>query len=153
MHRRIIPDVIDGQQVLSCFDAHTTVADVADVMRERNIGAVLVMDGRRLTGIVTERDLVTKVVAKGLVPAEVVLDVVMTRDPDTIAPGEHALDALRKMRVGNYRHLPVVDSDGVLHGMVSIRDLYAVVTDELSEDLTAVETMIYGESYGSGGRS
>lgn len=151
MYRRIIPDVIDGQQVLSCFPASTSVAEAAEVMAERNIGAVLVVEHGRLTGIVTERDLVRKVVAKGMMLDGVTLGQIMTPDPDTIAPGERAIDALQSMRKGRYRHLPVVDQAGVLHGMVSIRDLYAVVYDQLTEDLSHAETMIYGESYGSSG--
>ncbi|WGF87326.1 CBS domain-containing protein [Marinivivus vitaminiproducens] len=151
MNRQIIPDVIDGRQVLSCFDPSERVSEAAAVMAERNIGAVLVMKDRRLHGIVTERDLVRRVLAQGLAPQDVTLGEVMTAQPDTILPGEPASEALIRMRRGNYRHLPVVDEAGVLHGMVSIRDLYAVVQEQLSADLIACETMIYGESYGTAG--
>lgn len=151
MKRQIIPDVIDGRQVLSCFDPSEPVSDAAAVMAERNIGAVLVMKDRHLHGIVTERDLVRRVLAQGIAPQDITLGEVMTANPDTIMPDEPASEALVRMRSGNYRHLPVVDASGVLHGMVSIRDLYAVVQDQLSADLVACETMIYGESYGSAG--
>jgi CBS domain-containing protein len=144
---RIIPDVIDGQQALSCLSRDATACDAARVMRERRIGAVMVVEHGRLLGIVTERDMVTRLIAEGRSPKETPLGEIMTPDPETLRPDESALDALNKMQAGRYRHLPVVDDEGIC-GMVSIRDLFEAVRRALEDELHSAETLIYGETYG-----
>ena len=101
-----------------------TVADAIRVMAEHNIGAVVIVDERfRPIGIFTERDLLMKVCAKGLDPSKVKLEDVMTRDPVTIKEDTPVLQALEIMMNFGFRHLPIVDENGVLVGIVSIRDL------------------------------
>ena len=144
---RIMPDVIDGQQALSCLPRDATACDAARVMRERRIGAVMVVEHGRLLGIVTERDMVTRLIAEGRSPKETPLGEIMTPDPETLRPDESALDALNKMQAGRYRHLPVLDDEGIC-GMVSIRDLFEAVRRALEDELHSAETLIYGETYG-----
>ena len=144
---RIIPDVIDGQQALSCLSKDATACDAARAMRERRIGAVMVVEHGRLLGIVTERDMVTRLIAEGRSPKETPLGEIMTPDPETLRPDESALDALNKMQAGRYRHLPVLDDEGIC-GMVSIRDLFEAVRRALEDELHSAETLIYGETYG-----
>jgi CBS domain-containing protein len=148
MKRKIIPGVIDGEQALCCLAPDATAFEAATLMRERRVGAVMVVEGGRLKGIVTERDLVFRLLADGRDPRSTKLAEIMTADPETLTPHEVALAALDKMRVGRYRHLPVVDGDQIA-GMVSIRDLYEVVRLSLEEDLHSAETLIYGEQYGT----
>ncbi|MCE4628630.1 MAG: CBS domain-containing protein [Desulfurococcales archaeon] len=101
-----------------------TVADAIRVMAEHNIGAVVIVDDKfRPIGIFTERDLLIKVCAKGLDPKSVKLEEVMTKDPVTISEDTPALQALEIMMNFGFRHLPVVDENGILVGVVSIRDL------------------------------
>lgn len=147
MIRRIVPDVI-CDQILQKVSPRDTVRQAARLMRDKKIAAVLVMEGDRLTGIVTERDMTVRVVAAGLDADETPVREIMTADPDTLAPGDTASDAIRMMRSRNYRHLPVVDDDQVV-GMVSVRDLYAVYNGELEQDLKDRNAYIYGESYGA----
>ena len=144
---RIVPDVIDGQQALSCLARDATACDAARVMRERRIGAVMVVEHGQLLGIVTERDMVTRLIAEGRSPKETPLGEIMTPDPETLRPDESALDALNKMQAGRYRHLPVLDDEGIC-GMVSIRDLFEAVRRALEDELHSAETLIYGETYG-----
>jgi CBS domain-containing protein len=118
------------------------------LMRERRVGAVMVVEGGKLNGIVTERDLVFRLLADGRDPRTTKLAEIMTADPETLTPDDVALAALDKMRAGRYRHLPVVDGDQIA-GMVSIRDLYEAVRLSLEEDLHSAETLIYGEQYGT----
>ncbi len=148
MQRRIVPDLVSNQ-TLASLPRSATVRDAARIMTERHIGAVLVAVDGRLQGIFTERDVLARVVAVGLDPDHTVLGGVMTADPDTIAPNDTALEALRKMSEHGYRHLPVVDSDRLV-GIVSIRDLYAAVNHELAEDLQQREAFIFDTGYGSG---
>jgi len=148
MHHKVVPDIVSHQKI-ELLPASTTVRDAARNMTERHIGAVLVGQGGRLKGIFTERDLLIRVVAQNLDPDTTTLDRVMTPDPDTVAPDDHARDLLERMRERGFRHLPVVDGDRVV-GIVSLRDLYAAAKRELEEDLQQREAFIFDTGYGTG---
>ena len=149
MQRKIIPGVIDGQQALCCLPPDATAREAAHMMLEAHVGAVMVVDHGRLVGIVTERDMVYRLLAVDREPTATPLSTIMTADPETLSPDDSALDAFDKMRNGRYRHLPVLRG-GEVCGMVSIRDLYEAVREMLAEDLHSAETLIYGEHYGTG---
>jgi CBS domain-containing protein len=98
-------------------------------MVDHAVGALLVVDERgRLVGILTERDYVRKVV--GVLPdfAHRPLSEFMTPDPETVGPEDRLGLALQKMDIGGYRHLPVVEEDGVPVGLVSVRDVIRHIT-------------------------
>jgi CBS domain-containing protein len=99
------------------------LAEVAQRMVAREVGAVLVLDGDRLAGIMTERD-VLRAVARGIRDDAVVRDW-MTRDPETIEPDETTEHAATLMMHGGFRHLPVVEGGEVV-GILSIRDLMRI---------------------------
>jgi CBS domain-containing protein len=99
------------------------ITEVAQRMVERDLGAVLVHDGARLVGIMTERDIM-RAVARGLHEKAVVLEC-MSRDPETIEPDDTTQHAAVLMIHGGFRHLPVVEGDNVV-GILSIRDLMRV---------------------------
>lgn len=101
------------------------VGDVARRMREKNVGAVAVLDGGKLVGIFSERDVVTRVVAENRDAALTPIGVVMTKDLIVADPGDEIDDAVEKMVAGNCRHLPVVKGGNLL-GMISIRDLLQI---------------------------
>jgi CBS domain-containing protein len=147
MIRKIVPDVIHDQ-VLAYISPADTARTAAKLMRERKVAAVLVMEGERLVGIITERDMTSRVVAAGRDPDATKCREIMTANPDTLSPLDTAVDAINMMRSRNYRHLPVVDGVKVV-GMVSVRDLYAVYNTELQQDLRDREAFIYGERYGT----
>ena len=102
------------------------LAEVSKRMVERDVGAVIVLEGEALAGILTERD-VLRAVAAGIQDDWVVADW-MTRDPETMAPDDTTQHAAVLMIHGGFRHLPLVEGDDVV-GMVSIRDLMRVVLD------------------------
>ncbi|MBL8836304.1 MAG: CBS domain-containing protein [Alphaproteobacteria bacterium] len=146
MQRKIVPDVV-REQKLAQVPETMTVRDAASLMAKRHIGAVLVMEGARLIGIFTERDLMSRVVAAGVDPDRTPIGQVMTRNPDTIGGDEAAIEAVRKMQRFGYRHLPVVQGAQVV-GIISVRDLYAAVLDELEEDIKDRDAFIHGTAYG-----
>jgi CBS domain-containing protein len=90
-------------------------------MVERSVGTVLVLEGERLVGILTERDVLRSVAAG--VAADDTVARWMTRGPETIGPSETTEQAAMLMIHGGFRHLPVVDEGGRVLGMLSIRDL------------------------------
>ena len=99
------------------------LAEAARRMAQRGVGAVLVLEGERLAGILTERDLL-KAVAKGFTD-EARVSEWMTRQPETVEPDETTDQAASLMIHGGFRHLPVVEGGRVI-GILSIRDLMRV---------------------------
>jgi CBS domain-containing protein len=148
MQRRIVPDIVENQDIRTLAPGDS-VRTAVDLMAERHIGAVLIEDGGKLAGIFTERDLLTRVVAKGKDADATKLSDVMTPNPDCLTPGDMASDALSRMTSKGYRHLPVLDGEKLV-GIVSIRDLYAAVKQELEEDVQQREAYIHGGGYGTG---
>ena len=104
-----------------------SIAEAAKHMVARGVGAVLVMDGDRLEGILTERDIL-KAVAVGLTEDARVRDW-MTTSPETIEASDSTGHAAALMIHGGFRHLPVLDG-GKVAGIVSIRDLMRVALDD-----------------------
>jgi CBS domain-containing protein len=146
--RKLMPDVIQKQELV-CLPADTTVRAAALLMAERRIAAIMITEGRRLTGIFTERDLTVRVVAGGKDPATTTLGEVMTKSPDTLSPNAAASEALDLMERHRYRHLPVVQGDEVV-GIVSIRDLFAVVREHLEGEIKDREEFMFGSGYSAG---
>jgi CBS domain-containing protein len=107
--------------------ATTPLAEAAREMDLRGVGAVLVLAGDRLEGVLTERD-VLRAVAHGRAESAVVGDL-MTRGPETIEPDDTTEHAAVLMIHGGFRHLPVVDGGKVV-GILSIRDLMRSVLDD-----------------------
>jgi CBS domain-containing protein len=98
------------------------IAEAARVMRDSDIGDVIVMDGDRVTGIVTDRDIVVRGVADGRDPSSTKVSEVCTTGVETIQPEASVDDALRLMREKDIRRLPVA-SNGTPLGIVSLGDL------------------------------
>lgn len=117
-----------------------TVLEAARLMKQRNVGSLMVLDGSKLIGIFTERDALFRVLAAGLDPDIVRLGDVMTPQPQTIHPDEPFLRALRIMSEGAFRHLPVVEFGRPL-GMVTVRDALDDDLYELRVELEQHETM------------
>lgn len=130
-NRTLASIVEDRKPVL--LTSNKTVADACRCMWKHTVGCVLVTDRRqRLKGIFTGRDAV-RVLAKAEDPAAAVLAKAMTHDPATMPPENHAIDALRAMNDGGFRHLPVVEKGKIL-GVVSRNDFTGVEIDRLEEE-------------------
>jgi CBS domain-containing protein len=117
-----------------------TARMVSEAMVEEKTGAIVVLDAGKLAGVISERDIVSRVVAKGLDPAKVMVAEVMTRDVHTVTETVTVRRALELMSQGRFRHLPVVNAAGQVVGMLSIRDLVGQRIGELTlknDDLVA----------------
>ena len=118
---RTLSDVILDQKPLILRESATVQAACA-AMRDARAGSVLVTDAAgRLTGIFTGRDAVARVLAEGRAADRTTLAEVMTRDPMTLKPEQSAIDALRLMWDGGFRHVPLVGNGRIL-GVVSRGD-------------------------------
>jgi len=106
-----------------------TVADAADALVSDDVGSLGVVDGRRLVGIITERDVV-RAVASGSDPEEELVADWMSDAPDTFSPEVEVAEAAAWLLEVGYRHMPVMDG-GELLGIVSIRDiLWSIISGE-----------------------
>jgi CBS domain-containing protein len=104
----------------------SSLADVARRMRLNDCDSVAVMTEKRLLGIITERDLV-RAIAEGVDPEQVRADIFMSADPATVTADEDVSVVAVKMMALGIRHLPVVDAKGTPVGLISARDLVAVL--------------------------
>jgi len=140
MAQRVMSDIIRDQRPLM-LPPEVTVQEACRKMARRRVGAVLVVDDdRRLLGIFTGRDAVSRVIAKGLDSGSTSLAKVMTKKPDTIAPGKTAMDALLQMQDCGYRHLPIVENGRVI-GIVSRGDFRGAEKARLDEETGFAEIM------------
>lgn len=117
--------------------------EAANEMRASKIGALLVMRDDRLVGILTERDILNKVVAENRAPDEVEVHEIMTKEVVVISPGRSVRDAMRIVTKKHLRHLPVVD-DGQLVGMVSAGDLTRSIVAEEEDVIESLYMYIRG---------
>ena len=132
MTNRRMDEIVRHQNPVT-MPAEASVREASACMHERKIGAVLVTDANgTLTGIFTGRDLV-RIVGEGTDANTTSLGSAMTKNPDILPPGRTAIDALRAMRDGGYRHMPVVDQGRVV-GIVSRGDFRGLEHDRLDEE-------------------
>jgi CBS domain-containing protein len=111
-----------------------TVARAAELMRQKKVSAVLVKKGKALVGIFTERDLVSRAMtAKAFTRAPV--KKFMSPAPETLKLTAPVAYALNKMSVGRFRHVPLVNADGSLAGVVSIRDIIDFIVELCPEEI------------------
>lgn len=103
-------------------DTYATMAEAARLMRDADIGDVLVTDNGRLAGVVTDRDLVVRGIAEGRDPGSTLLEAVYSREVVTVAPDDSIEQAIGLMRTHAVRRLPVVEDDQPV-GFISLGDL------------------------------
>ncbi len=122
----------------------TSVAHVAEMLSSRRIGAVVISrDGKSVSGIVSERDIVRELGRRGPACLTDAVDSIMTAKVTTCSRHDKADDVLQRMTDGRFRHLPVVE-DGVMVGLISIGDVVKARLAELSMEKDALEGMIKG---------
>ena len=139
MLRKVIPDVVNDQKLVT-LSPKATVREAARKMAASNVRSVLVVARGKLEGIFTGTDLINRVVAPGLDPDTTPLAEVMTVGPEAIPPDSSAIEALRKMQSGRYRHLPVVEG-GKLCGILSRRDFLGFEVEEIERQDTLWQRM------------
>jgi len=121
-----------GETVFS-LDVDATVKDAVDMMVEKNIGAVMIMDGKRPIGIFTERDLLKRVCAKCGVLSETPVKEVMTAGVICGSPDDDIQYAINVMTQHRIRHLPICDETG-LKGIISIGDILKLMYKSTEEE-------------------
>jgi CBS domain-containing protein len=125
-----VSSVMQGKSALT-VPPETLVREAAELMANKNVGAVMVIEDRRLVGIFTERDIAFRVVAPGLDAQTTRLADVMTLAHETVDPDKLFGHALLKMHEGGFRHLPVVH-EGKVVGIVSARNAMDPTLEEFA---------------------
>ncbi len=120
MPQRMIRSIVKEQSIV-CASPQTSVAEASRQMKRACVGAVMVVEGKQLVGIFTERDALFRVLAEARNAKSTRLAEVMTANPQTISPDKPFGHALHMMHQGHFRHMPVVEN-GQPVGMVSTRD-------------------------------
>jgi CBS domain-containing protein len=138
---KTIGAVVKGREIYH-LSAEQTIREASRYMSEKRVGAVVVLEGDRLVGVLSERDVMGRVVAKGLDPDTARVRDVMTRDIVVAKPADSHDDGLRKMKQAGCRHLPVVEGDAYV-GMVSLRDLLQVDLTEKDEEIRWLNAYIH----------
>lgn len=119
-----------------------TVFDALKLLAEHEVGALMVMDHGKLTGIISERDYTRKVALQGRNSKETRVAEIMTRDVVVVSPHTDTRDAMALMSQKRIRHLPVLDGDTVL-GMISIRDIMDEIIADHELTIQQLQSYIY----------
>ncbi|HSF33485.1 MAG TPA: CBS domain-containing protein [Candidatus Tectomicrobia bacterium] len=127
---------------LFTVDRTATVGEAVRVMTKNNVGIVSVLDGDQLVGVFSERDVVRRVVDRGLDPARTPVGEVMTADLVVADADEDYQSAIHKLDQANIRHLPVV-SGGQLVSMLSIRDLLRVNMEDKDAEIHHLHAYLF----------
>ena len=121
----------------------TPVLEAIRTMADRRVGALLVMRGDRLEGIVSERDYARKVILQGRASASTPVSEIMSAPPVTVTPETEVLECMRLCTHSRIRHLPVIE-DGRVIGVISIGDLVKAVIDAQAEQIEQLQRYITG---------
>jgi|SRR5436190_19005327 len=134
-----------GPQVHT-ISSGATVADAVRKMNDLSIGALVVRDGGHVTGIFTERDVLRRVVGEGRQPGETMVAEVMTADIVCCRPETEIDDVASMMKDRRVRHVPVIDSDHELVGLVSMGDVNACHASSQAAHIEFLNEYIYGRA-------
>jgi CBS domain-containing protein len=132
--RRVLHDLPTLQPAVTCTP-QATVRQAIETMQRERIGYVLIVDQDRLVGIFTERDVLTKVAAQDVDLDRTPVSALMTRDPECLETDNELVYALNQMSVGGYRHIPILNNQGDLVGVVSMRAIVNYLADLFPQDV------------------
>jgi CBS domain-containing protein len=123
-----------------------TAYDALEIMAEKNVGALLVIEGGKLAGVFSERDYARKVILKGKSSKNTKVRELMSSPPITIGSQTSLRDCMVLMTENHIRHLPVIN-DGVLMGVMSIGDVVNAIISEQTTAINELENYIAGNEY------
>jgi CBS domain-containing protein len=130
-----------GTEVWS-VPSDATVYSAVETMADRAVGALLVTENGRLVGVVSERDYARKVILQGRSSTDTFVREIMTLDPITVGPCATVNEAMQVMTDNRFRHLPIVDDNGKILGVVSMGDLVNWIISSQDETITQLEHYI-----------
>ena len=131
---------VKGQRIFS-VTGDVTVYEAVMIMGEKNIGALVVMDADKLSGIISERDYARKIVLKGKASRDTLVKEIMTEKVITVSPEDHIDKCMELMSQKHIRHLPIIDGEKVI-GMISIGDVVNAIIASQKETIEQLKNYI-----------
>ncbi len=143
----LVSDILKdkGREVWS-IQPDSTLIDALQILAEKNVGALLVTEGGKIAGILSERDVVRMIAREGACRLEMLVRYIMVKNVFTVSPSQTLDDCMKLMTIKHIRHLPVVD-EGKVVGLISIGDVVRWVIDDQLHTISDLEGYITG-SYG-----
>ena len=139
---RTLRELLTGREIVALPPSATTL-EAATLMHQHHVGAILVVDGEGTPqGIFSERDLMKRVVVGGLVAADVPVEQKMTRELFVARVDDTVTDMAEAMQERHIRHLPVVDEDGHVVGLLGLRDLLRELLRSKNDEVAALTDYI-----------
>jgi CBS domain-containing protein len=133
--KRRLRDLLPTLPTAVALGHQATVREAIDIMREKQLSCVLVVEQGQLVGVLTERDVVTKVAAAPLEVDRVPLRDVMRLEPDCLQLDDALIDALHQMYLGDYRHVPVVDEQKRPTALVSMQAIVSALLESFPQEI------------------
>ncbi|TJZ61148.1 CBS domain-containing protein [Sphingobacterium olei] len=139
---KTVKHILQGKSsVIHAVSQNTLVLDALQMMMEKNISALLIVENDALVGIFTERDYARKIILQGKSSKDTPIHVVMTHNPRTITTEEKIESCMELMTTNHFRHLPVVENDIVI-GIISIGDLVKHIIDDQRQTIDQLQSYI-----------
>jgi CBS domain-containing protein len=126
-----------------CLDESSSISEALRTMQSKRIGSIIIVKDRKLSGIVTERDILLKVAGLPLDLNKKTVKSIMTSNPTCLLPTDMIAYVMNNMHVGGYRHVPIVDENNVPLAMVSIKDVMSFILEYFPEEIQNIT----GEPY------
>lgn len=120
----------------------TTLLEVVEFLQEKRIGCLLLENNKKLTGVITERDFLMKIIGKVEDWREKPIKDYMTKDPIALSPSDQILEVIQTMITGDFRHLPIIDEHKEVVGILSVKDLLALLVSFFKEEIESLGTMV-----------
>jgi len=130
-------------RIVTVAERNLSLVQAAQLMRDHHVGSLVVVDetgaGRMVVGMLTDRDIITAVIAQEVDPATLRVEDVMTSDVVTALEEDSLMDVLGLMRRKGLRRLPVTSADRVLQGLITLDDLLGILSEQLRAMVLAIE--------------
>ncbi len=117
----------------------TSIAESAKLMKQKNVGSVVIIDDSKPVGILTDRDIAVRVVAEGKDPESTKVSEVMTENPETLNEDLGLFQALERMKEVGVRRFPIVNDRGELVGIITLDDVLYILGKEMSDVATILK--------------
>ena len=129
-------------KIITSLPARATALDASKFMTDMNVGSVIVVEGSKPIGIVTDRDIMTKVIIEGKNPQKVMIRDIMTSPVITVSVEKSIFDVTKLMKKYKVRRFPVVDAEGKIVGVVTLSDILVFIGQEMKNIATALKVRL-----------
>jgi CBS domain-containing protein len=142
-----VRNILDGKGSRQVFSVEpsTIVYHAIEIMADKNIGGLLICENGKLVGIFTERDYARKLILKGKSSKDTTIGELMTKSPFTVTMDSSIEECMEMMSNKRIRHLPVVDGDGKVVGVISIGDVVTFIIQEQKSTIDHLQSYIAGQ--------